>query len=79
MIDSIGGPSVYIDSDLMRINFAYQKTIDELGKLQNREFDKITKSSKAKTKSIITCYYSKPRPVRANAIGFAKVEKMVIV
>ena len=186
MIDSIGGPSVYIDSDLMRINFAYQKTIDELGKLQNREFeklkennsvlwnneaykgtrtslqgkikrekkalddavllnrdasfestmqklnrvvknateeydaiylilhgtknkmfvfaemdyasgtprrksiviphdkvikefDKITKSSKAKTKSIIACYYSKPSPVRANAIGFAKVEKMVIV
>ena len=182
MIDSIGGPSVYIDSDLMRINFAYQKTIDELGKLQNREFeklkennsvlwnneaykgtrtslqgkikrekkalddavllnrdasfestmqqlnrvvknateeydaiylilhgtknnmfvfaemnyasgtprrksifiphdkvikefDKITKSSKAKTKSIIACYYSKPSPVRANAIGFAKVKK----
>ena len=186
MIDSIGGPSVYIDSDLMRINFAYQKTIDELGKLQNREFeklkennsvlwnteaykgtrtslqgkikrekkalddavllnrdasfestmqqlnrvvknateeydaiylilhgtknnmfvfaemnyasgtprrksifiphdkvikefDKITKSSKAKTKSIIACYYSKPSPVRANAIGFAKVKKTVIV
>ena len=45
MIDSIGGPSVYIDSDLMRINFAYQKTIDELGKLQNREFEKLKENN----------------------------------